>query len=100
MASIDEIEIADDPDTWAALGFALDGEVCRLAGVDVRLSGPRAGEGVRGWSLRDIASPELDGLPTTVSSRPARPPALPHPNGTVAIDHVVAVSPSFERSVA
>ncbi len=29
-----------------------------------------------------------------------RPPALPHPNGVVSIDHLVAVSPSFERSVA
>ena len=58
------------------------------------------GEAMRGWSLRGIDSAELDGLPTTVSERPPRPPALAHPNGVVAIDHVVAVSPSFERSVA
>jgi hypothetical protein len=72
--------------------------------VELRLSGaaPDAGPGeaMRGWSLRGIDSAELDGLPTTVSERPARPPALAHPNGVVAIDHVVAVSPSFERSVA
>jgi hypothetical protein len=78
--------------------------VCRLAAVDVRLTGAladgRPGEAIRGWSLRDLAGAELDGLPTTVSERPARAPALPHPNGIVAIDHVVAVSPSFERSVA
>ena len=53
-----------------------------------------------GWSLRGLGSAELDGLPTKISERPPTPPALPHPNGVVSIDHVVAVSPSFERSVA
>jgi hypothetical protein len=100
MATIDEIEIADEPDRWSALGFEVTDGVCRLAGVELKLSGARAGEGVLGWSLRQIASTELDGLPTTASERPVHPPALAHPNGAVAIDHVVAVSPSFERSVA
>jgi len=100
MASIDEIEIADEPRRWAALGFQLDGDVCRLAGVDVRLSGAREGEGVRGWSLRGIATEDLDGLATIRSDAPARAPALPHPNGVVAIDHVVAFSPDLDRSVA
>jgi hypothetical protein len=68
--------------------------------VSVLLSGARDGAGVLGWALRDLATAELDGLPTRLSTAPARPPALPHPNGVVAIDHVVAVSPSFERSVA
>jgi hypothetical protein len=59
-----------------------------------------AGErGIRGWSLREPAATELDGLPTTVSERPPRPPAPAHPNGVVAIDHVVAASPSLDRSV-
>jgi hypothetical protein len=100
MASIDEIEIADEPQRWAALGFQLDGDVCRLAGVDVRLSGARDGEGVRGWSLRDIATDELDGLPTVRSDAPERAPAAAHPNRVVAIDHVVAFSPALDRTVA
>jgi len=100
MASIDEIEIADEPERWAALGFQLDGDVCRLAGVDVRLSGARDGEALRGWSLRDIASEDLDGLATVRSEAPVRAPALPHPNGVVAIDHVVAFSPDLDRTVA
>jgi len=99
MASIDEIEIADEPQRWAALGFRLDGDVCRLAGVDVRLSGAQEGEGVRGWSLRDIATEDLDGLATVRSVAPVRAPALPHPNGVVAIDHVVAFSPDLDRTV-
>ncbi len=100
MASIDEIEIADEPQRWSALGFELDGEVCRLAGVDVRLTGAREGEGVRRWSLRDLATTDLDGLATTRSDAPVRAPALPHPNGVVAIDHVVAFSPDLDRTVA
>jgi hypothetical protein len=100
MASIDEIEIADEPQRWAALGFELDGDVCRLAGVDVRLSGAQDGEGVRGWSLRDIATDELDGLATVRSEAPERAPAAAHPNGVVGIDHVVAFSPALDRTVA
>jgi hypothetical protein len=99
MASIDEIEIADEPQRWAALGFELDDGVCRIAGVNVRLTGAGEGEGVRGWSLRDIATADLDGLSTVRSDAPARAPALPHPNGVVAIDHVVAFSPDLDRTV-
>jgi hypothetical protein len=99
MPTIDEITIAEEPQRWAALGFAVEGEECRLAGITVRLSGASDGAGITGWSLRELASADLDGLPTTLSERPARPPELPHPNGVISIDHVVAVSPSFDRSV-
>jgi hypothetical protein len=99
MASIDEIEVADEPDRWAALGFELDGDVCSLAGVKVRLSGAREGEGVRSWSLRDIERDDLDGLSTARSSSPEREPAPAHPNGVLAIDHVVAFSPDLDRTV-
>ena len=56
--------------------------------------------GIVGWSLRDAASAELDGLPTTLSERPLPAPAPAHPNGVLAIDHVVAASPDLDRSVA
>ncbi len=100
MPTIDEITIADEPASWEALGFTVQDDTCELAGVTLRLAGRGAGEGIVGWSLRDLATADLDGLPTTISSSAARPPALPHPNGVVEIDHVVAVSPAFERSVA
>jgi hypothetical protein len=100
MASIDEIEVADDPERWEALGFEVKDGVCRLAGVDLRLSGAREGTGVAGWTVRGLAGEDLDGLPTAGSDGEPRPPALAHPNGAVGIDHVVAVSPDFERSVA
>jgi hypothetical protein len=98
-ASIDELTIADDPLRWSELGFAVDGDRCQLAGVGVRLAGVGAGEGILGWSLRGIESTDLDGLPTTRSERPAHPPAPAHANGTVGIDHVVAMTPAFERTI-
>ena len=94
MASIDEIEIADEAARWAALGFELDGDICRLGAVNVRLSGAQEGEGLSGWSLREIATDELDGLSTSRSGAAERNPAPPHPNGVRAIDHVVAFSPT------
>jgi hypothetical protein len=41
----------------------------------------------------------LDGLETTISTEPQRGPAPTHPNGAVAIDHIVAMSPVLDRSV-
>ncbi len=98
--TIDELTLADEPARWAALGFAVADGCCQLAGVRLRLAGPRAGSGIVGWSLRDIASAELDGLPTSTSEQPAPVAAPAHPNGVLAIDHVVAFSPDFQRSVA
>jgi len=100
MPTIDEITIADEPAGWEQLGFRLERDICQIAGVNVRLAGRAAGEGIIGWSLRDLAAEELDGLATTSSSAPARPPALAHPNGVLEIDHVVAISPDLSSSVA
>jgi catechol 2,3-dioxygenase-like lactoylglutathione lyase family enzyme len=60
---------------------------------------PDAGRGIVGWSLRELASTELDGLPT---ERSQAPPARgqPQPNGVLGIDHVVAFTPNLERTSA
>lgn len=98
--TIDELTIAEEPQQWEQLGFTVSDGLCQLAGVRVRLAGRAAGGGILGWSLRDLHSTELDGLPTTISQQVAPPPAPPQPNGVLAIDHIVAMSPSFERSVS
>ena len=97
--TIDELTVADAPDSWSQLGFALDGDTCVVGEVRIRLAGGDAGRGLLGWSLRDVESTELDGLPTTRSDR--RPPdERPlHPNGIVALDHIVAISPALDRTV-
>jgi hypothetical protein len=97
--SLDELSVADAPDAWSALGFAVDGDVCLVGDVRIRFAGTEAGRGVVGWSLRDVASTELDGLPTTRSDRPPPSERPAHPNGIAAIDHVVAITPVLERTV-
>ncbi len=103
MTTIERIEIADEPKSWSALGFAVTDDSCMLGTVDLRLTGKGSdgGGGIVRWALRDLASEDLDGLPTegsTVSA--AVEAASAHPNGVVALDHIVAVSPAFERSVS
>jgi hypothetical protein len=96
-----ELTIADEPGTWEALGFAVDGDVCPIGGVRIRLAGRDAGRGLIQWSLRDLQGEELDGLPTARADGDAPPPAdaPTHPNGILAIDHVVAISPQLDRTV-
>jgi hypothetical protein len=101
--TIDELLVADDSERWAQLGFAVTNGCCQLGEVRLRFLLPTSDpteRGIVGWSLRDIAQTELDGLTTTVSER-LPPDAAPvvHPNGVVAIDHIVVASPSLDRSV-
>lgn len=97
--SIEELVLADEPGRWASLGFDVQDGAVQLGAVRLRLAGEDAGRGIVGWSLRGIASTELDGLPTALSDAtlPAAGPA--HANGISAIDHVVAMTPALERSV-
>ncbi len=97
--TVDELRVADAPAAWAALGFAVEGDVCVLGDVRIRLAGTDAGKGLCGWSLRGVESTELDGLPTRSSDRQPPGEAPPHPNGITAIDHVVAITPALERTV-
>jgi hypothetical protein len=101
-ATIDELAIADDPERWTAAAFAVADSCCQLGSVRLRLDGRQqnARAGILGWSLREIASVELDGLPTSISASTPPPPAPAHPNGVVGIDHVVVMSPALDRTVA
>jgi hypothetical protein len=101
---LDELTVADAPEAWAACGFAVDGDTAVVGRTRIRLVGGGDGGAVRGgltgWSLRGAEGTELDGLPTTASERPAPEGAAPHPNGVTALDHVVAITPDLDRTVA
>jgi hypothetical protein len=101
-ATIDEILIADEPERWSALGFAVREDACTFGAVRVRFVSDGRERGLVGWSLRETTGTDLDGLPTQRSQSPPSDPAgAPrHPNGIVGIDHVVAMSPSLDRTVA
>jgi hypothetical protein len=99
-ATIDELAVADAPDAWSALGFAVDDDVCMLGEVRIRLVGSDAGKGLVSLSMRGFEGAELDGLPTSASDREPPPDSPPHPNGVTALDHVVAFTPALDRTVA
>ena len=98
--TLDELTVADPPSAWSALGFAVEGETCVVGGVRIRLAGADAGRGLVGWSLRGVEAGDLDGLATLRSDREPPGEAPSHPNGIAAVDHVVAISPDLDRSVA
>jgi hypothetical protein len=99
--TLDELILADSPQAWRACGFAVDGDTCVVGDVRIRLAGDGAGRGLAGWSLREVAATDLDGLPTRSSDRqPPDGPASAHPNGVSALDHVVAITPDLDRTVA
>jgi hypothetical protein len=67
--------------------------------VTLRLAGRGAGDGIVGWSLRDVPAADLDGLPASLSSDPP-PEPVTHPNGALRIDHVVVFTPKLDRTAA
>ena len=91
------LDVAADPDAWRALGFTIDEDgACAIDDVAIRLGS--AGRKISGWAVSGVpGGVEVDGLPTV----PAPPPADPasHANGTVALDHLVVMSPDPDRTV-
>ena len=99
--TLDELTIADTPDAWRGCGFQVDVDTCVVGDTRIRLAGDDAGKGLTGWLLRDIAkTAELDGLPTELSDRPPPNEQPAHSNGITALDHVVAITPALDRTVA
>jgi hypothetical protein len=102
--TVDGFDIADPADAWTRAGFTVDADaVCRIGGVGVGLVGRDRGIGIVGWSLRGLPSDgsvhDIDGIPTTSSVEGPVTPAM-HPNGVIAIDHVVVLSPDLGRTTA
>jgi hypothetical protein len=89
------LELADSAERWEELGFEVRDAQLQLGGVRVTLGAD--GRGIVGWAIRGFdQTPEIDGLPTA----PIPPPSMPasHPNGATGIDHVVVVTPDFDRT--
>jgi hypothetical protein len=105
MAAARELVIADDRAAWAALGFApgQDGAFM-LGGLGVRLAGRAAGRGVIAVGVEGLAAERPDGLPVVApgaaSTAAARPASFAHPNGALAIDHLVAFTDDLDRTAA
>jgi hypothetical protein len=98
--TIDELTVADAPAAWSALGFEVEGDTCVVGEVRIRLAGSDAGKGLIGWSVREVETADLDGLPTTRSVRKSPAESPTHANGIAALDHVVAITPQLDRTVS
>jgi hypothetical protein len=85
VPTLEELEIADEPADWRALGFEVEGGACQVSSVRLRLVGKGPRRGILGWKLGD--------------GEPAAAAAPPHPNGVARIDHVVLLSPDLDRTV-
>lgn len=80
-AELAGLAIADPPERWRALGFAVD-DCDRVGLPDVELALGAAGHGITGWTLRDASSAvDIDGLPTSVTTDAPGTAAGVHPNG-------------------
>lgn len=105
MPELAALFVADPPEVWAALGFAVDdGGAVWVGGV--RLQTGAAGTGLAGWVLRHLpGGPEavtgdVDGIVTAVDDGPVEVADPVHPNGVDALDHVVVSTPALARTVA
>jgi hypothetical protein len=98
--TIHEIVLADDPERWAALGFSVTDHGLRLGAVRLSFVSAPGARGILGWSLRGVDATDLDGVRTERSSSPEPAPAPSHANGVTALDHVVAMTPALDRTVA
>jgi hypothetical protein len=99
VATLAELVLSDVPEAWSACGFAVEGDVCVVGDIRIRFVEEEK-RGFVGWSLRDLDSFELDGLPTSRSDQPPPFDAPAHPNGVTALDHVVAISSDLDRTVS
>jgi hypothetical protein len=99
------LEIAGPSNPWEALGFSVSPDrVIELGGVRLGLGAD--GEGIVAWTLRGIdQTSSIDGLPTRVIDQSvsgvaeaAQGVAPSHPNGAIAIDHVVVLTSDFDRT--
>jgi hypothetical protein len=97
-AELAELAVADPPEPWAALGFAVAGAHVDLGGIRVRLGA--AGEGIVSWGVRGVEAGDIDGLVTAAAEGREVSADPPHANGAVAIDHVVVLTPDFDRTAA
>lgn len=103
LPALAALAVADSPERWSALGFAVVDDAVVLDGLSIELGGP--GRGITGWTLAGAGgSGDIAGLPTTRREKVALESTISlrveHPNTGSAIDHVVIVTPDFDATAA
>jgi hypothetical protein len=93
--TIAELTVGDEPGAWERLGFTVADGRAAIGATAVVLDG--GGGGLRSWTLRDVPSGDIDGLPTTVATVGATEPG-DHPNRAQRLDHIVVTTPDLRRT--
>lgn len=92
--------VGDEPAAWEAAGFTVADGVVHVGRTAIVPVGGARGRGVVEAHVDGVTG-TLDGLPfSTDPVEPAAPTRDHHPNGVVAIDHLVATSPDMDRTTA
>lgn len=97
--------IGDAPEAWAAAGFAVEESTVTIANTALVLAGTGRGRGILEAHVEGIGR-DVDGMPfaartdAAAAVSPAASPAGEHPNGIVDLDHLVAMSPDMDRTIA
>lgn len=104
--TIDELQVGDDAEAWRAAGFTVDGDICRIGSVAIRLTGLAGHRGVRDWALRGVSADvaaaftQAEGLATRISTSSEPDGGTGHAIGASRIDHVVLMTPNIARTTA
>ena len=96
MTTLASVTVGDAPEVWSALGFALHGDNVRVGGIELCL-GAASGPGVSRVTAVGEGEDAIDGLAFGWTPYGA-PPGDRHPNGVVALDHVVVATDDLERT--
>lgn len=96
MAEIASLTVGDPPELWSHLGFVIDHGASWVSGIRHQLGD--VGRGVVTWTLRDADG--LAELPLGEGDPPPNRPTPAHPNGVIALDHVVIGTPDLARTIA
>jgi hypothetical protein len=86
------VRVGDPPERWEALGFEVISDMVLLPGVRLELGADRMSIAIEG--LSELAELVL------YQAEPLAPAYSAHPNGALGIDHVVALTPYFDRTAA
>jgi hypothetical protein len=91
--------VGDPPEVWSDLGFVVDDGAVHVSGVRFVLGGER--KGIRDWSVRGLADDVdgIDGAPFGLPAPAAAELTPQHPNGVVALDHLVVLTPDLPRTI-
>ncbi len=91
------IVLGDPPDAWEALGFHVEDGVVALGEERVQLTG--RGGGILEVTAPGVTADDPDGL--ALRNGPLHPgEPFAHANGAFAVDHVVVLTGSLDRTVA